>query len=115
MEIGILGRAEVASGSRLDTYRRLLLNEAKMRITQNPLFRRSITPSYDSNTACGVVLVFTLLVAGFSLVGINVAEGDPAYRHYVWLPLLLLLLSLAVCASTLIRLVQRLQGLEGDD
>ena len=86
-----------------------------MRITQNPLFRRTITPWYDSNTACIAVLVFTLLVAGFSFVGINVAEGDPAYRNYVWLPLLLLLLSLAVCASTLIRLVQRLQGQYGDE
>jgi hypothetical protein len=86
-----------------------------MRITQNPLFRRSITPWYDSTTACMVVLVFTLVVAGFSFVGINVAEGDPAYRNYVWLPLLLLLLSLAVCASTLIRLVQRLQGPDGEE
>jgi hypothetical protein len=85
-----------------------------MRISQNPLFRRTITPWYDSNAACIGVLIFTLLVAGFSFVGINVAEGDPAYRHYVWLPLLLLLLSLAVCASTLLRLVQRLQGPDGD-
>jgi hypothetical protein len=55
-----------------------------------------------------------LLVSGFSVVGINVAEGEAAYRDYVWLPLLLLLLSLAVCASTLLRLVQRLQGPDGD-
>jgi uncharacterized membrane protein len=81
-----------------------------MRLTQNPLFRRTITPWYDSNAACIVVLMFTLLVAVFSFVGIDVAENDPAYRAYVWLPLLLLLLSLAVLASTLIRLVQRLQG-----
>jgi hypothetical protein len=86
-----------------------------MRLTQNPLFRRTITPWYDSNAACIVVLAFTLLVAIFSFVGINVAESDPAYGAYVWLPLLLLLLSLAVLASTLIRLVQRLQGQYEDE
>jgi hypothetical protein len=86
-----------------------------MRLTQNPLFRRTITPWYDSNAACIVVLGFTLLVAVFSFVGIDVAESDPAYRAYVWLPLLLLLLSLAVLASTIIRLVQRLQGQDGDE
>jgi hypothetical protein len=86
-----------------------------MRLTQNPLFRRTITPWYDSDAACITVLVFTLLVAGFSFVGVNVAEGDAAFRAYVWLPLLLLLLSLAVSASTLIRLVQRLQGQYGDE
>ena len=86
-----------------------------MRLTQNPLFRRTITPWYDSSAACVAVLVFTVVVAGFSFVGINVAEGDPAYRGYVWLPLLLLLLSLAVSASTIIRLVQRLQGQYGDE
>lgn len=86
-----------------------------MRLTQNPLFRRTITPWYDSDAACITVLVFTFLVAGFSFVGINVAEGDAAFRSYVWLPMLLLLLSLAVCASTLIRLVQRFQGQFGDE
>jgi hypothetical protein len=85
-----------------------------MRISQNPLFRRTITPWYDSNAACIGVLIFMLLVSGFSVVGINVAEAEPDYRDYVWLPLLLLLLSLAVCASTLIRLIQRLQGQDGD-
>ena len=81
-----------------------------MRLTQNPLFRRTIIPWYESTAACIIVLIFTLLVAGFSFVGINVAEGEPAFRAYVWLPLLLLLLSLAVSALTLLRLVQRLQG-----
>ena len=86
-----------------------------MRLTQNPLFRRTITPWYDSDAACITVLVFTLLVAGFSFVGINVAEAHPAFRTYVWLPLLLLFFSVAVCASTLVRLVQRHQGPYGDE
>jgi hypothetical protein len=78
-----------------------------MRLSQNPLFRKEITPWYDSEVACSIVLLVMLLVVVFSLVGLSVARENPEFNQHAWVPFLLLVLSLAVIISTVVRLIQR--------
>lgn len=78
-----------------------------MRLDPNPMFRRIITPWYDSNAACWALLVAMAAVALFSLAGIAVARFVPAYNDHTWVPVLMLVLSLFVGGSVGFRLFQR--------
>lgn len=78
-----------------------------MRIDPNPLFRKVITPWYDSNAACWVVLLFLVAVVLFSVAGIVVARSQPEYYHHTWLPATLLALSLSATVSVAFRLIKR--------
>ena len=72
-----------------------------------PVFRRAIIPWYDSDRVCWIVVGFMLTIAVFSTAGLFAALEEPAYRNYVWLPALLLLLSIGIATSTLIRMFRR--------
>ncbi|MBI5062096.1 MAG: hypothetical protein HZB87_01090 [Desulfatitalea sp.] len=50
-----------------------------MRLDPNPMFRRVITPWYDSNAACWILLVAMGVVALFSWAGIAAARSTPEY------------------------------------
>lgn len=78
-----------------------------MRREKNPVFRRAIIPWYDSDRACWIVVGFTMATAIFSGVGIFAALEEPSFQNYLWLPLLLLLLSTGIVVSTLIRMFRR--------
>jgi len=78
-----------------------------MRLDPNPLFRRAITPWYDSNAACWILLMAMLAVVLFSWAGIVVARNHPDYHSYSWVPWSLLFLSLLVGCSTAYRLLRR--------
>jgi NhaP-type Na+/H+ or K+/H+ antiporter len=78
-----------------------------MRLKQNPLFRRVITPWYDSEAACWTVIVLMVAVLLFALAGLQVALQEPDYHKHVWMPVMLLLLSGGVVVSTLVRLIRR--------
>jgi hydrogenase-4 membrane subunit HyfE len=78
-----------------------------MRPNQNPLFRKAIVSWYDSEIACVVVIIFMVSVLCFGGMGISAALDNPAYQEYVWVPLLLMLMSLFVLISTAARLVGR--------
>lgn len=79
-----------------------------MRIDEdNPLFRKVVTPWYDSNWVCWTVLVIMIILALFSWGGISVARGNPEYHGHIWLPIVLLVLTLWVGGSTLYRLIYR--------
>jgi hypothetical protein len=64
-----------------------------MRLDPNPLFRRVITPWYDSNMVCGILLLAMAVIIIFSSVGIAAAREYAAYHAYVWVPSTLLALS----------------------
>jgi hypothetical protein len=81
-----------------------------LRSSQNPLFRKVIRPWYDSETACYLVILLMLLVIAFSLAGIDVTREHPQYQRHVWVPVVLLILSLGVILSTIIRLIRRYSG-----
>lgn len=78
-----------------------------MRIDQNPLFRKAIIPWYDSEAVCIVVIVFMMIVFFFGVVGISVARENSEYHGYVWIAVLLVVMSAAVIFSTIIRLIKR--------
>jgi len=78
-----------------------------MRIDQNPLFRKAIIPWYDSEAVCIGVIVFMIIVFFFGVVGISVVRENAEYHGYVWIAVLLVVMSAAVIFSTTIRLIKR--------
>jgi hypothetical protein len=78
-----------------------------MRLDPNPLFRRVITPWYDSELACWIVMLVMVVVVVFSCIGIFVSRQYPGFNAYTWVPVLLLILSLWVLVSVAYRLIQR--------
>lgn len=78
-----------------------------MRLDPNPMFRRVITPWYDSNVACWVLLAAMVLVALFSWAGIAAARYVPLYNSHTWVPTLLLFMSLFVGISVGYRIFRR--------
>ena len=78
-----------------------------MRIDQNPVFRKAIVPWYDSETACMILIVFMFLVCLFGFAGISVARANVEYNQYIWIAVLLVVLSGVVIISTTIRLIKR--------
>ena len=83
------------------------LYDSAMLYDQNPVHRKLIIPWYDSQAACLMVLIFTLLVFLFAGLGISVAGENLAFRNKIWLPVLLLILSGSVIVLTSIRLFKR--------
>jgi cytochrome b subunit of formate dehydrogenase len=65
-----------------------------MRLNSNPLFRKIIIPWYDSPPVCWVLIATMVVLVLFSITGIIVAEYNPEYAGFVWVPITLLLLSL---------------------
>lgn len=78
-----------------------------MRINQNPVYRKTIVPWYDSETVCIGVIVFMVIVFSFGAVGISVAWETAEYHGYVWIAALLVVMSGWVIFSTIIRLIKR--------
>ena len=78
-----------------------------MRIDQNPLFRKTIIPWYDSEVVCIGVIVFMLIVFFFGVIGISVARENAEYHGYVWIAVLLVVMSGGATFSTTIRLIKR--------
>lgn len=78
-----------------------------MRIDPNPVFRKSIVPWYDSEAVCIGVIVFMLIVFLFGSFGISVARENVEYHGYVWIAVLLVVMSGGVIFSTTIRLIKR--------
>jgi uncharacterized sodium:solute symporter family permease YidK len=78
-----------------------------MRIDQNPLFRKSISPWYDSETVCIGIVIFMLVVFVFGCIGISVAREEAEFHGYVWIAILLLVMSGGVILSIIARLIKR--------
>jgi uncharacterized membrane protein len=74
---------------------------------KNPVFRKAVIPWYNSTTAYIIVIIFFLLVFLFAMVGIAVSREDPAYNGYVWVPIILLVLSAGIVITTIARLIKR--------
>jgi len=70
---------------------------------QNPVFRRTISPWYDTEIACIAVAIVMFLTFLFGVAGISVARS----ASELWIPLLITLLSAEVLVSTAVRLVRR--------
>lgn len=78
-----------------------------MRFDEKPIFRKIIVPWYDSETACLLLILFMVLVFLFGIVGLSVSSAVVEYNDFIWVPILLILLSGWVVVSTMIRLIKR--------
>lgn len=74
---------------------------------KSPVFRKVIIPWYRSKTAYGICIALMLLVLLFGLAGISVAREEMQYRGYLWLPMLLVVLSGAIAVVNIVRLIRR--------
>jgi hypothetical protein len=74
---------------------------------KNPVFRKAVIPWYNSTTTHVIVAIFMLLVFLFAIAGVAVARENPAYQRYIWVPAVLLAMSVAIIATTAIRLIKR--------
>jgi len=74
---------------------------------KNPVFRKAIIPWYHSKTASGVTIAFMLLVFVFGLAGISVANSNINFNSYIWVPLVLVVLSAFIITMTVIRLIRQ--------
>ena len=74
---------------------------------KNPVFRKAVIPWYHSTGAYVVVVLFMLFVIFFAIAGISVARENPAFQGYIWVPAALLAMSVAIIATTCIRLIKR--------
>ena len=74
---------------------------------KNPVFRKVIIPWYKSTSAYIIMMVFMLVVILFALAGISVAREYPEYQGYVWVPAVLLAMSVAIIITTTARLIKR--------
>jgi uncharacterized membrane protein len=74
---------------------------------KNPVFRKAVIPWYNSTTAYVMVVLFMLLVILFAIAGITVARDNPAYQGFIWIPAVLLTMSIAILTTTIVRLIKR--------
>ena len=78
-----------------------------MQIDDTPLFRKIIIPWYDSEALCLLTIVLMDVVFLFGVAGVSVALSHPAFHGYIWVPIMIMVLSGAVIVSVTIRLIRR--------
>ena len=78
-----------------------------MRLDPNPVYRKIITPWYDSELVSLVAIASMFLVFLFAMVGISVARETSEYHGYTWVPVLLVIMSTSVIVSITVRLIIR--------
>jgi len=81
-----------------------------MQVDQNPSFRKTITPWYDSNFACWVLIGSMVPVFCFAVGGVIVANNDPVLVPHVWFPFLLAGLSGFLAVKVYVRLKNRINN-----
>jgi hypothetical protein len=74
---------------------------------KTPVFRKTANPWYQSKMVYALTITFTVLVLLFGLVGISVTREIEQYHAYVWVPVVLVVLSTGVMLSAIIRLIRR--------
>lgn len=85
-----------------------------MQLDPKPVYRKIIIPWYDSELACLFVIISMFLVFLFGMVGISAARETAEYYEYLWVPALLILLSVLVIISTTIRLIKRYADIKNE-
>jgi len=78
-----------------------------MSIDQHVVHRKVFSPWYDTDSVCVAALMFTVLVGVFCLAGISVCDENAAFQNYIWIPVLLMVLSGILFVSIFIRLAKR--------
>jgi hypothetical protein len=78
-----------------------------MLLDPDPNYRKVIVSWYDSEIVTIILLVFLAAVIGFAYFGILTAYETMEYRRYVWIPGLMMGLSLTVFLTSIVRLFRR--------
>ena len=78
-----------------------------MHSDKSPVFRKAIIPWYHSKAVYGIAIAFMLFVFLFGLAGISVAREHEQYNGYIWVPIVLVVLSGAIVVLNIIRLIRR--------
>ncbi|MCP4114512.1 MAG: hypothetical protein GY737_03765 [Desulfobacteraceae bacterium] len=78
-----------------------------MQLDQSPFYRTVITPWYDSNLACYILVFFLSLVLLIAGVGIWVAVTRIEYAAFFWFPVMLAAMSAFVMGKICFRVVNR--------
>lgn len=78
-----------------------------MQLDPNPFFRKPITPWYDSNFICRLLILFFFLVVVFAIFGIIVAFGNPVFQPHLWLPVFLACINLVPAIKIILRMKKR--------
>jgi len=78
-----------------------------MPLNDTPVFRKIIVPWYDSGPVCLLLIVFMDLVFLFAAAGFTLVYETPEYARHIWVPLVLMAMSLTVILSVVIRLIRR--------
>jgi hypothetical protein len=76
-------------------------------VDPKPVYRKVISPWYDSEPLCVWIIMLMLAVFIFACAGISVAGSHPFWNSYIWVPILLAGLSLWVLFSISLRLIKR--------
>lgn len=76
-----------------------------MSLDPNPVFRKVIVPWYETKEVCYSLIIFMTIVLLFGGTGVSVALVNPGYHTYLWVPLLLIILSLVVIVSCIRQLL----------
>jgi hypothetical protein len=74
---------------------------------KSPVFRKATIPWHRSSTVCGISIAFMSLVLLFGLAGISVARAQEQYNGYIWVPLVLVVLSGGIIVMNVIRLIRQ--------
>ncbi|MBU1193294.1 MAG: hypothetical protein KKE62_18215 [Proteobacteria bacterium] len=78
-----------------------------MHLDQNPFFRKAITPWYDTNFSCWVLVGVMSLVFIFAVVGIFVASSVSDFSCHIWFPGFLAFLSFFLVVKIVARVRHR--------
>jgi len=78
-----------------------------MKFDRSPLFRKTISPWYDSEAICALIITLMVMILMFSICGLWVVRSQPEYHSHLWVPLSLVIMCLYVILSISIRLMRR--------
>ncbi len=74
---------------------------------KSPVFRKAIIPWYHSKTAYGITIAFMLFVFLFGLAGISVARANIQFNDYIWVPIVLVVISGSAIFFNIFQLIRR--------
>lgn len=74
---------------------------------KSPVFRKPVIPWYQSKTAYSIMIVIMLVVLLVGLAGISVSREIDEYNGYLWMPAVLVILSVCLIITNIIRLIRR--------
>lgn len=86
-----------------------------MRLDSKPVYRKVISPRYDSEPLCVAIIILMAGVFLFACAGIAVAGDHPVWSTYMWVPIILAIFSAWVLFSTSLRLFRRMMDKRSDD